>query len=104
MIELGIPIALATDLNPNCWTESMQMIIALACYHMKLSPAEALVASTLNGACALQKESQIGSLEKGKKADIIIFDVPNHNFLPYQFGVNLVSIVIKNGKIVVGAT
>lgn len=104
MIELGIPIALATDLNPNCWTESMQMIIALACYHMKLSPAEALVASTLNGACALQKESQIGSLEKGKKADIIIFDVPNHNFLPYQFGVNLVSIVIKNGKIVVGDT
>jgi len=101
MIELGVPIALATDLNPNCWTESMQIIIALACYNMKLSPAEALTASTLNAACALQRENQIGSLEVGKKADIILFDVPNHYFLPYQFGVNLVSKVIKNGKLVV---
>jgi len=101
MIEMGIPIALATDLNPNCWTESMQMIIALACYHMKLSPAEALTAATINAACAIERQEEIGSLEVGKKADIIVFDVPNHNFLPYQFGVNLVSKVIKNGKIVV---
>ena len=101
MILLGIPIALATDLNPNCWTESMQMIIALACYHMRLSPAEALAASTINSACALQMQDEIGSLEVGKKADLIIFDVPNHNFLPYQFGVNLVSMVVKNGKVVV---
>ncbi len=101
IIEYGIPIALATDLNPNCWTESMQIIIALACYHMKLSPAEALTAATINAACALQKQEQIGSIEVGKKADLIIFNVPNHNFLPYQFGVNLVSKVIKNGKIVV---
>ena len=101
MIEMGIPIALATDLNPNCWTESMQMIIALACYHMKLSPAEALTAATINAACAIERQKEIGSLEVGKKADIIIFDVPNHNFLPYQFGVNLVSKVIKSGKVVV---
>lgn len=101
MIDLGIPIALATDLNPNCWTESMQMIIALACYNMRLSPAEALAASTINSACALQRQDEIGSLEIGKKADLIMFDVPNHNFLPYQFGVNLVSIVVKNGKVVV---
>ncbi|MFX0040668.1 MAG: imidazolonepropionase [Promethearchaeota archaeon] len=101
MIDLGIPIALATDLNPNCWTESMQMVIALACYYMKLSPAEALTASTINGACAIEKEDEIGSLEIGKKADLIVFDVPNHHFLPYHFGVNLVSKVIKNGKIVV---
>jgi len=101
MIDLGIPIALATDLNPNCWTESMQMIIALACYNMRLSPAEALTASTINSACALQRQDEIGSLEVGKKADLIMFDVPNHNFLPYQFGVNLVSKVIKNGKVVV---
>ena len=101
MIELEIPIALATDLNPNCWTESMQMIIALACYHMKLSPAEALTAATINSACAIDRQDQIGSLEIGKKADIIIFDVPNYNYIPYQFGVNLVSKVIKNGKILV---
>ena len=101
MIELGLPIALATDLNPNCWTESMQIIIALACYHMKLSPAEALTAATINAACAIQKQDEIGSLEIGKKADLIVFDIPNHDFLPYHFGVNLVSKVIKNGKIIV---
>jgi len=101
MIDLGIPVALATDLNPNCWTESMQMIITLACYHMKLSPAEALTAATINGACAIQKQDEIGSLEIGKRADLIVFDIPNHNFLPYHFGVNLVSKVIKNGKIIV---
>ncbi|MBD3194456.1 MAG: imidazolonepropionase [Candidatus Lokiarchaeota archaeon] len=101
MINLGIPIALSTDLNPNCWTESMQMIITLACYEMGLTPAEALAASTLNSACALKRDNIIGSLEKGKKADINIFDVPNYQFLAYHFGVNLVSKVIKNGKIVV---
>lgn len=101
MINLGIPIALGTDLNPNCWTESMQAIIALSCYNMKLSPAEALTAATLNSACAIQKQDKIGSIEVGKKADLIIFDVPNHHFLPYQFGVNLVSKVIKNGVVVV---
>ncbi len=100
MIEFGVPIALATDLNPNCWTESMQMIVALACYKMKLTPSEALTAATINGACALDRQDQIGSLEVGKKADLIVFDVANHKFLPYHFGVNLVSKVIKNGKIV----
>ena len=64
-------------------------------------PSEALAASTINSACALQKQDEIGSLEVGKNADLIMFDVPNHNFLPYQFGVNLVSKVIKNGKVVV---
>jgi imidazolonepropionase len=101
MIEYGIPVAIATDLNPNCWTESMLMTIVLSCYNMKMSPAEALTAATLNAACAIQKEKEIGSLEVGKKADITIFDVPNYYFLSYQFGVNLVSKVIKNGKIVV---
>jgi len=101
MIDLGIPIALATDLNPNCWTASMQMIITLACYNMRLSPAEALTASTINGACAIQRQDEIGSIEIGKKADLVIFDVPNHQFLAYQFGVNLVSEVIKNGKVVI---
>ncbi len=101
MIEYGIPIAIATDLNPNCWTESMLMTIVLSCYNMKMSPAEALTAATINAACAIQRESEIGSLEVGKKADIAIFEVPNYYFLSYQFGINLVSKVIKNGKIVV---
>ena len=101
MIDMEVPLALATDLNPNCWTESMLMIIALSCYNMKMKPAEALTAATLNAACAIQRQNLIGSLEVGKKADIIIFDVPNHDFLAYQFGVNLVSKVIKNGKIII---
>ena len=104
MIDLGVPIALATDLNPNCWTSSMQMIITLACYNMRLSPAEALTASTINSACAIQRQDEIGSIEVGKKADLTIFDVPNYQFLPYQFGVNLVSEVIKNGRIVIDKT
>jgi len=101
MINLGIPIALATDLNPNCWTESMQMIIVLACYMMKMNPSEALTATTLNAACAIDKQKYIGSLEIGKVADINVFSVPNHQFLAYQFGVNLISKVIKKGKIVI---
>lgn len=101
MIEFGIPVTLATDLNPNCWTESIQMIIVLACYNMKLSPAEALTAATINAACALQRQDQVGSIEVGKKADLVMFNAPNYQFLAYQFGINLVSIVIKNGKIVV---
>lgn len=100
MIDFRIPVALATDLNPNCWTESMQMIIALACYNMKMYPSEALSAATLNAACAIQRQHEIGSIEIGKKADILIFDIPNFNFLPYQFGTNLINKVIKNGKIV----
>ncbi|MEJ2248951.1 MAG: imidazolonepropionase [Candidatus Lokiarchaeota archaeon] len=101
MINLGVPVALATDLNPNCWTESMLMIIVFACYKMKMTPAEAISASTINAACALRRENEIGSLEIGKKADIIIFDVPNYQYLAYHFGVNLVQKVIKDGKIIV---
>ncbi|MFW9772683.1 MAG: imidazolonepropionase [Promethearchaeota archaeon] len=100
MIEYRIPIALATDLNPNCWTESMQMIIALACYNMKMYPSEALTAATLNAACAIQRQDEIGSIEISKKADILIFNIPNFKFLPYKFGMNLIDQVIKNGKIV----
>ncbi len=101
MIDYGIPIAIATDLNPNCWTESMLMVIVLSCYNMKMSPAEALTAATLNAACAIERQETIGSLEVGKKADVAIFDVSNYYFLSYQFGVNLVSKVVKNGKVVI---
>lgn len=100
MIKLGVPVALATDINPNCWTENMQFIIQLACLNMKMTPAEAITAATFNAACALELNDTIGSLEKGKQADIIILDCPNHKFIPYHFGVNLVKTVIKNGRIV----
>jgi imidazolonepropionase len=104
MIELGMPIALATDLNPNCWTESMQFIMSLACYKMGMTPEEAIVAATMNAAFAVGRQEQVGSIEVGKQADIIILDVPNYNHIPYRFGVNHVERVIKRGEIVVGST
>lgn len=97
IIDLGVPIALATDLNPNCWIENMQFIIQLACLNMKMTPAEAITAATYNAASAIGLNKTIGSLEIGKQADVIILDIPNHKFLPYKYGVNLVKNVIKKG-------
>jgi len=99
MIDLGVPIAVATDLNPNCWTENMQFIIQLACLNMQMTPAEAITAATFNAACAIGMHNGVGSLEKGKQADVLLLDCPNHQFLPYHFGVNLVETVIKKGKV-----
>ncbi|HEC72117.1 MAG TPA: imidazolonepropionase, partial [Thermoplasmatales archaeon] len=100
MIDYGIPVALATDLNPNCYTENMQFMIQLACLKMKMTPAEAIIGATINAAHAIGLANKIGSIEKGKQADIIILDCPNHKFIPYHFGVNLVEHVIKKGKLV----
>lgn len=100
MIDSGVPIALATDLNPNCWTESMQMIITLACLQMKMAPGEALTAATVNAAHAVGRTDR-GVLDKGKTADFLILDIPNHLHIGYHFGVNLVEKVYKNGKQVI---
>jgi imidazolonepropionase len=97
IIDCGVPVALGTDLNPNCWTESMQLIIQLACLKMQMTPAEAVTAATFNAACAIGLQDQIGSLEVGKQADCIILDCPKHQFLPYHFGINLVETVVKKG-------
>ena len=100
LIEAGVPVALATDFNPgSCPTFSMQMIIALACRQLKMTPAEAINAATINGAYALDRGAQVGSIEVGKKADIIVLDIPRHQQLPYWFGLNLVATVVKNGVI-----
>jgi len=101
MVELGVPVALGTDHNPSCWVESQQTIISLACRQMRMTPAEATVATTINAAHAINRGREIGSLEPGKRADIIVLNVPNHNFLGYRFGVNLVDKVIKDGRLVV---
>lgn len=99
IIDLGVPVALATDLNPNCWTENMQFIVQLACLKMQMTPAEAITAATFNASCAIGLQQRVGSLEKGKQADVLILDCPNHQFLPYHFGVNLVDTVIKKGAV-----
>jgi imidazolonepropionase len=101
MIEIGVAVALGTDFNPSCWVENQQTIIALACRQMKMTPAETITATTINAAHAINRAHEIGSLEPGKKADIIILNIPNHKFLGYRFGVNLIDKVTKRGKLVV---
>ena len=100
-IESNAIVALATDLNPNCYTENMQIIITLAMLNMKMSVEECISASTINAAYAIGMEKEVGSIEKGKKADMIILDAKNYKQLGYHYGVNLVDTVIKNGEIVV---
>lgn len=101
MIDFGVPVALGTDFNPSCWVENQQLVIAFACHFMRLTAAEAITAATINAAHAIGRASEVGSLEVGKKADVIVLDAPNHKFLGYRFGVNLVDKVIKNGRLVV---
>ena len=101
MISAGCPVALATDYNPgSCNCDSMQFVITLACLQMKMTVAEAITASTINAAYALERGDKVGSIEVGKKADILIMDMPSYQFLPYHFGSNNVETIIKNGKII----
>lgn len=102
MLGHGMALALATDANPgSAPNESMQFVLTLACLYLKMSPAEALVAATINSAHAIGMADRVGSLEVGKSADILIMNSPNHEYLPYHFGGNHVAKVIKNGKVVV---
>jgi len=101
MIDMGVAVALATDLNPGtCYCESMPFILALACRHMGMTPAEAIVASTINAAHAVGLGHEVGSLEIGKKADLLVLDIPDYRHLSYRFGTNLVQTVIKAGRVV----
>jgi imidazolonepropionase len=94
-------LALATDLNPGtAWCESMQFVIALACRYMKLTPAQALAAATINAAKAIGRDALIGSIEIGKQADMLVLSVEDYRHLGYRFGGNLVETVIKKGKII----
>jgi imidazolonepropionase len=101
MISLGVPVALGTDYNPNCWVENQQLVIAFACRQMQMTPAEALTAATINAAHAVSRAHEVGSLENGKKADIVVLNAPSYKFLGYRFGVNLADKVFKEGKLVV---
>jgi len=93
-------IAIATDLNPGtAWCESMQFVVALACRYLKLTPAQAVAAATINAAKAIRREERIGSLESGKQADLLILSVSDYRHLGYRFGGNLVDTVIKKGII-----
>jgi imidazolonepropionase len=101
LIEHGVPVALGTDMSPNCWTESMQMVSSLACTQLRMTPEEVITASTINAAYAIGLGDKVGSIEVGKQGDLVLMDGPNYMHLPYRFGTNLVKLVIKAGKIMV---
>jgi imidazolonepropionase len=96
MIDAGCAVALATDLNPgSCFTSSIPLTIALACIYMKMSCEEAITALTINAAAALGRAGSVGSIDVGKKGDLIILEYPSYQFLPYNIGMNNVKKTIK---------
>lgn len=98
MIDAGCAVALATDFNPgSCFSFSIPLLFSLACIQMHLSPEEALTALTINGAAALGRADKIGSLDVGKKADMVLLKYPSYKFIPYHVGMNCVDTVIKDG-------
>jgi imidazolonepropionase len=98
MIDAGIPLAIASNFNPgSCMSYSMPMMITIACTQMSMTPEEAITASTLNGAAALGLSEKLGSIEVGKQADIVLYDIPSYRYLAYHFGTNHVAKVIKHG-------
>jgi imidazolonepropionase len=100
ILEAGGLLAIATDLNPGtAWCESMQFSLALACRYLRLTPAQAIAAATINAAAAIARAGQIGSIEPGKQADLLVLTVPDYRHLGYRFGTNLVGKVVKKGRV-----
>lgn len=100
MIQAGVPVALASDFNPgSCPSLNLQFVMNLGCLRYKMTPEEVLTAVTLNAAAAINRANTIGSLEPGKKADLVIWDAPDLDYICYRMGSNLAGTVIKNGKV-----
>lgn len=101
MIDQGCAVALATDLNPgSCFTESIPLLFALATLYMGITTEEAVTAMTLNGAAALDRADRIGSIDVGKKGDLIVLEFPSYRYIPYHIGVSTVEKVVKEGALV----
>ena len=101
LIDAGVPVALATDYNPGSSpTPSMPVVLSLACTHMKMSPAEAISAATINGAWALRLAEHKGSIEPGKDADLAVFEVDDYREIPYWFASNRCAFTVMNGTLV----
>jgi len=101
MIDSNCAVALATDFNPgSCFTESIPLVFALATLHMNISTEEAISALTINAAAALDRADQTGSIDAGKKGDLIVLEFPSYTYIPYHLGVSTVEKVIKQGNLV----
>ncbi len=100
LIEGGAAVAIATDFNPGTSPSlNMQMMLSLACTQMRLSPAEAIAAATVNAAHAVGRGDRLGTLERGRQADIAVFDVEDYREIPYYFGMNHCWMTIKRGRV-----
>jgi imidazolonepropionase len=100
ILAAGGALAIATDLNPGtAWCENIQFAIALACRYLRLTPAQAIAAATINAAAAIRRDTRVGSIEPGKQADLLILSVSDYRHLGYRFGGNLVQTVIKRGQV-----
>jgi imidazolonepropionase len=105
MIDQGCAVAVATDFNPgSCFTESVPLAIALTTLQMNMTIEEVITGLTLNGAAAVGRAGEIGSLDPGKKADLVIHEFPSYKFIPYHIGVSTVEKVIKNGRMIFDAS
>ncbi|WP_447978202.1 imidazolonepropionase [Candidatus Nitrospira bockiana] len=101
IIDAGIPVAVATNFNPGSAPSlNLQMTMALACSQMRMSPAEAVTAATINGAHAINRGRQVGSIEIGKQGDLVVMEVSDYREIPYFFGMNHCAVVIKRGRVV----
>jgi imidazolonepropionase len=104
LIDAGVPVALATDYNPGSSpTPSMPFVLSLACTHMKMSPAEAISAATINGAWALRLADRKGSIEPGKDADLAVFEADDYREIPYWFASNRCAFTVLNGTLIASA-
>jgi imidazolonepropionase len=100
-VEAGIPVALGTDFNPGTSpTPNLQLVLSLACLELKLTPTEALVAATVNAAHAIGSGDEVGSIEPGRQADLVVWRVASAAQIPYFPGADLVDVVVKRGRIV----
>lgn len=103
-IEAGVTVALATDFNPGtCHCENLQTMVSLACQGMRLTPDEALYAATVGGAASLRREADLGSLDVGRRCDFVVLASASRTELPYHFGINLVTDVVVDGRVVVSS-
>ena len=101
IIDNNCAVALATDFNPgSCFTESIPLIFVLATLYMNITIEETVTALTINGAAALDRQDTVGSIDVGKKGDMIVLEYPSYKFIPYHLGISTIEKVVKTGNLI----